>query len=149
MPQDRFEKLSVVQEETIKPNFDMRIDFIRHGKPNYDGENEQSGEVQGRLDEDSRIAVRQQAERFITEIDAENELVVVYSSPKTRSIQTAEVWLEALKTAGIPALKLSGEEKKVILKLRIGSVMHMFLENLWSILKRIVEKKVYLNIGQS
>jgi len=84
---------------------DLRVDFIRHGKPEYTEEERKSARFEGNLTEESIEQIRERATELASRIDKEKELVVFWVSPRTRAQQTAEIIYNIFREQNIPVIK--------------------------------------------
>ena len=76
---------------------DSRVDFIRHGKPEYAEEEIKTGKYEGELRDESKENVRKNAESFAGEINKEKEIIVFLTSPKNRAKETAEIYKDVFE----------------------------------------------------
>ena len=77
------------------------VDFVRHEKPEYKGEEFASGNLEGELSPASLVAARAHAEGLAATIDKDNELVVFWVSPKRRARQTYSVYQNVFREQGV------------------------------------------------
>ena len=93
------ENLGEKQEKKELPfEADLRVDFIRHGKPNYKLHEE------GALDPDTQSLVRKEAETFVSNIKP-GEVIWIWKSPRNRAQETAKIYAEVLEQNGIKVEK--------------------------------------------
>lgn len=101
----KFERREAMPFET-----DLRIDFIRHGEPEYSKEEIEKAEFGGELTEKGIEQIKKSALKLAEDIDKEKELVVVWESPKTRARQTTEVIEKVFDDNEIPIFKIDSKE---------------------------------------
>jgi len=108
------------RKEEMPFEADLRVDFIRHGKPVYTQEELKTGQPEGTLTPEDRKELKIQMKKLASGIDKEKELVVIWSSPRRRSRQTAEVVREVFEEEGISILEKqkSGEKLRIKKSLR-------------------------------
>ncbi|MEK7116848.1 MAG: histidine phosphatase family protein [Patescibacteria group bacterium] len=122
-----FRESSPEKIETEVPfETDMKVDFIRHGKPEYTDEEMRLAIVEGNLTEEGIEQVKNRALELAGKIDKEKELVVFWVSPKRRAQQTAEVLFGVFQEQGIPVIR----DLKTIKSLTGVKVTPEFIENL-------------------
>jgi len=76
---------------------DSRVDFVRHGKPEYTEEEIETGKYEGELSDESKENVRKNAENLVRDIDKEKEIIVFLTSPKNRAKETAEIYKDVFE----------------------------------------------------
>jgi broad specificity phosphatase PhoE len=80
---------------------DLRVDFVRHGKPFYSPEEKAGdGQVEGLLAPEGKVQAQEVAQRIAAEI-SNDELAVVWCSQRNRALETAAEIVSVLKSAGI------------------------------------------------
>lgn len=84
---------------------DLRVDFVRHGKPEYTDEEIQSATAEGNLTEEGANQIKERAVELASRIDKEKEFVVFWVSPKRRAQQTAKIIFDIFKEKNIPIIK--------------------------------------------
>jgi len=97
----QFEK----RENEMPLEADLKVDFIRHGKPEYTDEEKESAKFEGRLTEEGINQIKDKALELAGQIDKEKELVVFWISPRMRAQQTAEIIYNIFQEQDIPAIK--------------------------------------------
>ncbi len=83
---------------------DIIVDFFRHGKPEYTEEEKLSGNFEGHLTEEGSSQVKQRAEELAKQIDPNAEIIVIWSSPKNRALETSEIIKQVFTESEIPML---------------------------------------------
>jgi len=96
-------QFEVNEKEPAQP--DLRVDFIRHGKPEYTDEERKSTKFEGILTEEGINQIKNKALELAGQIDKESELVVFWVSPRGRARQTAEILYNILQEQNIPVIK--------------------------------------------
>ena len=98
-------------EQKEQPPFsaDLRVDFIRHGKPIYTKEERLSGQYEGQLTPESVEKFKQEIEKLADSIGAE-ELVVIWASPRDRAQQSSKIIEEVLGGKGINVVKIGTKD---------------------------------------
>ncbi|MCK5475521.1 MAG: histidine phosphatase family protein [Candidatus Pacebacteria bacterium] len=76
---------------------DSRVDFVRHGKPEYTEEEIETGKYEGELNDESKENVRRSAENFARNINKEKEIIVFLTSPRNRAKETAEIYKDVFE----------------------------------------------------
>lgn len=84
---------------------DATATFFRHGKPRYSMPELISGQLEGEIKPEVESEVREAAEALAKSIDKDNELVVMWASPKSRAQRTSEIVREEFERSGIPFLQ--------------------------------------------
>ncbi|MFA5987173.1 MAG: histidine phosphatase family protein [Candidatus Paceibacterota bacterium] len=79
----------------------VELDYVRHEKPEYTKEERMKGEYGGTLTEESRTKARDHAEILAASIDKDNELVIFWTSPKSRARQTCDIYKQVFQEKGI------------------------------------------------
>ncbi|MBI3633915.1 MAG: histidine phosphatase family protein [Candidatus Vogelbacteria bacterium] len=79
----------------------MRCDFVRHGKPTYTDEDLFSEAVEGDLTPEGVSQVEVLAASILAGFEKDGEIMIIWSSPKRRALQTADVIWSAFDKAGI------------------------------------------------
>jgi broad specificity phosphatase PhoE len=82
-------KIESEEEEPFKA--DLRVDFIRHGKPKYTQGEIESGKFEGELIPEGIEQVKSSALELARGIDKDKELIIIWTSPKKRAQQTSEI----------------------------------------------------------
>ncbi len=96
-------QFEIKEKETTQP--DLRVDFIRHGRPEYTDEEIQSAAIEGSLTEEGIEQTKESAIELASKIDKEKELVVFWVSPKQRAQQTAKILFDILQKQNIPIIE--------------------------------------------
>ncbi len=105
---------------------DLKVDFIRHGKPRYIDEEIRSAIIEGNLTEEGIGQIKERALELAGKIDKEKELVVFWVSPKRRAQQTAEILFDVFKEQDIPVIR----DLKTVKSLSDAKMTPEFIENL-------------------
>lgn len=84
---------------------DLKVDFVRHGKPVYTDEEIRSATIEGSLTEEGINQVKERAVELASRIDREKEFVVFWVSPKQRAQQTAKIIFDIFHEQNIPVIK--------------------------------------------
>ena len=138
--------------EREKQEAKLTATFFRHGKPDYSREELVSGQLEGQLSENAQRDVEKAAEQFALEIDPDKELVVMWSSPKNRAIQTSQIVRRVLKEKGIPFLRRkSGDvrQTKVLEMIRdFETGGDMQGSPFWDKLLEVQEEDIFLPSGK-
>ncbi len=91
---------------------DLRVDFIRHGKPSYAAEERRVGEFEGELTPEGREQIAASVEELAKNINKEKEIIAIWSSPKRRARETAEIIENTLNKFNVAVIR-SGEKKSL------------------------------------
>lgn len=92
--------------ETLKRSPDARLTFFRHGEANYEYV-EGEGKFDGPLKEEGRKRVEDAAKEFAQSVEPENEIIVIWSSPFQRTLETADIIMQELEKRGIKIIRSS------------------------------------------
>ncbi len=84
---------------------DLKVDFIRHGKPEYTDEERRSAKFEGSLTEEGINQIKNKALELAGQIDKEKELIVFWVSPRRRARQTAEIMYNIFQEQNIQVIK--------------------------------------------
>ena len=114
------------KEDKIPFEADLKVDFIRHGKPEYTDKERKSAKFEGNLTEEGINQIRGEALKLAGRIDKDKELVVFWVSPRTRARQTAEIIYDIFQEQGIPVIR----DLKTIRSLSDVKISPDFLEDL-------------------
>ncbi len=96
-------QFEVKEKEPTQP--DLRVDFVRHGKPEYTDEEIKSATIEGNLTEEGINQAKERALELASKIDKEKELVVFWVSPKQRAQQAAKIIFDTFQEQLIPVIK--------------------------------------------
>lgn len=102
------------KEEEPSPQYDLTVDFIRHGKAVYTTEELKTAQYNGQLNDTGKEQIVSSALRLVGSIDQNNELVIIWSSPKSRAAQSADLINQTLKDEAIPVYKKIIEKDSLI-----------------------------------
>ena len=83
---------------------DAKVTFMRHGSPHYSDEELATADFEGTLEEKGREQVKSSALKIAAEAKENNEIIIVYSSPRQRADQTAEILVQTLESSGVSVL---------------------------------------------
>ncbi len=114
-----FKESKFERKEEMPFEADLRIDFIRHGKPVYSAEERQTGNFEGELTSEGKEQISFSAENIAKNIDKEKEIIVIWSSPKKRTRETSEIIKAALDKQGIPLIEPQIKLKKSLRDVQI------------------------------
>ncbi len=103
-------KIENKEEEPFKA--DLRVDFIRHGKPKYTQEEIGSGKFEGELMPEGIEQVRSSALELARGIDKDKELVVIWTSPRKRAQQSSEIIRDIFNKEKIPIIEKGWKRKE-------------------------------------
>ncbi|HBK34991.1 hypothetical protein A2239_01440 [Candidatus Uhrbacteria bacterium RIFOXYA2_FULL_40_9] len=98
---------------------DLKATFFRHGRPTYSREELISGQMEGELSEESQKQVEASAKLLADQIDKKRELVVMWSSPKNRAVQTSQIVRRVFEEKGVPFLRKKTGEVRPTKKLEM------------------------------
>jgi len=102
---NRSEYLGNKELESREPfEADLRVDFIRHGKPEYTKEEISTAKIEGRLTDVGKQQIEESAIKLTKEIDKKKELVVIWVSPKRRAQETAKIIRDTFDKEEMPIL---------------------------------------------
>lgn len=111
------ERIRLEKPEAEKFNPDLIVDLIRHGKAVYSAEENETFEFEGKLNEEGKEQAERVAEELVGKIDKENDLVVIWSSPKNRARETATILGRVFQERKINVIKgLEGASAKEALR---------------------------------
>lgn len=114
------------KEEKAVFRSDLKVDFIRHGKPEYTAEERKTAKYEGNLTEEGTARIKDQALKLAQQIDKEKELVVFWVSPRKRAWQSAEILYKVFQEQGITVIK----DLKTVLSLSDVKMSSGFIEDL-------------------
>lgn len=97
----QFEK----RESEMPFEADLKVDFIRHGKPQYTDKERETAKFEGNLTEEGIEQIKNKALELARRIDKEKELVVFWISPRTRAQQTVGIIYNIFQEQGIPVIR--------------------------------------------
>lgn len=117
LKEPKFEK-----KEEMPFEADLRVDFIRHGKPSYTKEEFEAGKFEGELTVKGRRQIENQGLELTKNIDKDKELVAIWASPKKRADQTAVIIKDVFEKEGISVWESKTKESLRDLKWTSGSI---------------------------
>lgn len=100
-----FQENKIFEKKEEQPKYDLKADWLRHGEPEYTEVELKTGQAEGKLTDLGRQQVALAAEKLVKGIDLQNELVVIWSSPKGRAQQTTEIVEEVFRARGVKLIK--------------------------------------------
>lgn len=107
-----FEKSKFETKEEEPFGADLRVDFIRHGRPSYTKEEIESGKVEGALTTEGREQIKSSALELAQDIDKNKELIIIWRSPKRRAQQASEIIRDIFAQEEIPIIEKGWQRKK-------------------------------------
>ena len=99
------ENFTFNEAKELPPMPDLKVDFVRHGKPVYTKEEMESLELEGELTPEGEVDIKRKALNLSSQLDKEKELIVFWVSPKRRAQQTAKVMRGVFLDQGVSVLK--------------------------------------------
>jgi broad specificity phosphatase PhoE len=105
----KIERKKEFEEKLFKA--DLRIDFFRHGKPEYTEEELKTGRLEGTLKESGKGQIIESVQKLAKDIDKDKEIIVIWTSPKKRAQERAEIVKNVLKKEEIEILAVGRERK--------------------------------------
>ena len=93
-------------KKEIADNFqsDATITFLRHGNPKYTEEEIKKCDFEGELTDEGKEQVKKSAKELAQEIKNNNEVVIVWSSSRSRADETSKIFINTLEEEGITVL---------------------------------------------
>ncbi len=104
---------------------DVEVDFIRHGEAFYDEDELDRGELEGELTPLGVEQIKNLGDRLAKEIDKNKEIVIIWTSPKKRAVQSSFILEERMKAAGVEVYRL-----RIKKPLRDTDLSNELIENL-------------------
>lgn len=88
-------------EQEKNSDYDLVVDIIRHGQALYTDEEKRTAQYHGKLSERGIEDITLAAKGLVGGIDKEEELVIIWSSPKSRAAESADLISKELQAQGI------------------------------------------------
>lgn len=86
---------------------DIVVDFVRHGKAEYSEEPWESTTFEGALTSEGRDQAENAAQTLVSRMNKDKELLVLWTSPKKRALETVAIMLPVFYQNGILPHELS------------------------------------------
>jgi broad specificity phosphatase PhoE len=84
---------------------DLIVDFIRHGQAEYSEKERETAEYEGNLTNAGKEQIQRSAQELATKFDKENEIAVLWVSPRNRARQAGKIIGQKFTEKGIQILK--------------------------------------------